>query len=172
LKPCKEYKEPRLLFIIKNHRRNCESSGFEIVDYSYHDRAQHTRECGGHAVIAGDNYGQGSSREHAALAPRFLGLRLVLAKSFARIHWQNLINFGVLPLCFDDPTAYDRLELGDHLRISRLHSQIRESHLIEVECSDNAFSFKARHDLSARQVEVVFAGGLINWVRHRSAQVV
>lgn len=143
---------------------------FEIVDYSYHDRAQHTRESGGHAVMAGDNYGQGSSREHAALAPRFLGLRLVLAKSFARIHWQNLINFGVLPLCFDDPTAYDRLESGDHLRISGLHSQIRESHLIEVECSDNALTFAARHDLSARQVEVVFAGGLINWVRQRAVQ--
>ena len=57
----------------------------------------------GHAIVGGDNYGQGSSREHAALAPRYLGLRAVLAKSFARIHWQNLVNFGVLPLTFADP---------------------------------------------------------------------
>ena len=122
-------------------------------------------------MIAGDNYGQGSSREHAALAPRFLGLRLVLAEE---LRPNSLAKPSSISVCFhsasDDPTAYDRLESGDHLRISGLHSQIRESHMIEVECPDNALSFRARHELSARQVEVVFAGGLINWVRQRAVQ--
>ncbi len=138
---------------------------FEIIDSTYHDRAQRAQKSGGHAVIAGDNYGQGSSREHAALAPRFLGLRLVLARSFARIHWQNLVNFGVFPLQFDDPTTYDQLESGDRLHVSGLQTKIQESGLIQIECSTKGLSFNARHDLSARQVEVLVAGGLINWVR-------
>ena len=69
---------------------------------------------------AATNYGQGSSREHAALAPRYLGLRAVIAQSFARIHWQNLVNFGVLPFAFQDPADYDRVEPGDRLRLTGL----------------------------------------------------
>jgi aconitate hydratase len=145
---------------------------FEIIDATYYERAQQARESGGHAVIAGDNYGQGSSREHAALAPRFLGLRLVLAKSFARIHWQNLVNFGVVPLRFDDPAAYDQLESGDRLQVSELRTQIKSSPLVRIECRNKGLSFHGRHDLSARQVEVLLAGGLINWVRQRTVQTV
>jgi aconitate hydratase len=70
---------------------------FDMVDRTYHRRAMQVRDSGGHAVLGGRNYGQGLSREHAALAPRYVGLRVVIAKSFARIHWQNLVNFGVLP---------------------------------------------------------------------------
>ena len=145
---------------------------FEIIDATYCERAQQTRESGGHAVIAANNYGQGSSREHAALAPRFLGLRLVLAKSFARIHWQNLVNFGVVPLRFDDPAAYDQLESGDRLQVSELRTQIKGSPLVRIECRNKGLSFHGRHDLSARQVEVLLAGGLINWVRQRTVQTI
>src|SRR5699024_8734106 len=72
----------------------------EIIDETYTDRAKQTVEHGGDAIVGGNNYGQGSSREHAALAPRYLGLRVALVKDFARIHWQNLVNFGILPLTF------------------------------------------------------------------------
>ena len=79
----------------------------------------------GHAVVAGKNYGQGSSREHAAAAPRYLGLRIVLAKSFARIHRQNLINYGIVPLLFVEPTDYDRLEKGEVLRVGDLRRKLQ-----------------------------------------------
>jgi aconitate hydratase len=82
----------------------------ERIDSTYVERARAVRATTGHAVVAGLNSGQGSSREHAAVAPRDLGLRLVLAKGFARIHRQNLINYGVLPLVFTDPADYDRLD--------------------------------------------------------------
>ncbi len=68
---------------------------------------------GGHAIVGGYNYGQGSSREHAALAPRYLGLKVALVKDFARIHWKNLVNFGILPLTFSDVSDYDLLAQGD-----------------------------------------------------------
>jgi len=142
---------------------------FEIVDETYHDRAMEMRESGGHAIVGGENYGQGSSREHAALAPRYLGLRVVLAKAFARIHWQNLVNFGVLPLTFVDPSVYDRLERGDRLGFTGLREQIRNGDRVRVECGEKDFTFEARHDLSARQVDVLLAGGLINWARGQLA---
>src|SRR5699024_4243517 len=82
---------------------------FEIIDETYPDRAKQTVEHGGHAIVGGNNYGQGSSREHAALAPRYLGLRVALVKDFARIHWQNLVNFGILPLTFVDESDFDVL---------------------------------------------------------------
>src|SRR5699024_3515650 len=91
---------------------------FEIIDPYYHKRGKKTVEAGGHAVVGGFNYGQGSSREHAALAPRYLGLRIALVKDFARIHWQNLVNFGVLPLTFVDNDDYDLLEQGDVLEVT------------------------------------------------------
>jgi aconitate hydratase len=86
---------------------------FENIDPMYDRRALERTPPGSHAIIAGDNYGQGSSREHAAIAPRYLGLRMVIAKSFARIHRMNLVNFGILPVIFEDPTLYDSLELND-----------------------------------------------------------
>ena len=87
---------------------------FDIIDPTYAARAKQTRA---HVVVGGSNYGQGSSREHAALGPQFLGLRAVVVKSFARIHAQNLINFGVLPLTFVDPADYVAIQAGDVLRL-------------------------------------------------------
>jgi len=137
---------------------------FEMVDPSY---SRHARETGDHAIIGGKNYGQGSSREHAALAPRYLGLRVVITKGFARIHWQNLVNFGILPLTLDDEVEYDRMDLGDILLLRDLHKQIRRDRQVEVRNATKYRTFKASHALSERQIEVLLAGGLIRWVRAR-----
>ena len=138
---------------------------FDMVDQDYPARARAVQGAGGHAVVAGRNYGQGSSREHAALAPRYLGLRVVIALGFARIHWQNLVNFGVLPLVLDDPTEYGRVESGDVLVLRDLRRQVREVQRIAVENVTQRRVFTTHHDLSGRQVEVLVAGGLVNWLR-------
>ncbi len=136
---------------------------FDPVDPTYPARAS---EVGGpHAVVAGDNYGQGSSREHAALAPRSLGLRVVVAAGFARIHWQNLANYGVLPLEFEDPSDRDRLTVGTVLRLPDVRAELRAGTPITVETDDGVVA--VRHRLSDRQVAAVLEGGVINAVKAR-----
>jgi aconitate hydratase len=139
---------------------------FERIDPTYLERARAVRESEGHAVIAGKNYGQGSSREHAALAPRNLGLRMVLAKSFARIHRQNLINYGVLPLVFVEAGDYERLQKSDVLKASNLREALRNGDTIRLDCDGEIV---ARHGLTPRQVDIVLAGGLISWRRGAAA---
>jgi aconitate hydratase len=147
---------------------------FETVDESYPRRAREGSVGGGHAIVAGNNYGQGSSRENAALAPRHLGLRVVLARSFARIHWQNLANFGVLPLVFADPADYDRIAQGDVVRLSGVHAALRSGERA-LDASLAAANggperrISLRHDLSPRQADLLLAGGVINWLRQRLA---
>jgi aconitate hydratase len=138
---------------------------FIRVDPGYVERA---RRAGQHVIIGGTNYGQGSSREHAAIAPRHLGLRLVVAKSYARIHWQNLANFGVLPLEFTDEADYDRVEAGDELAVERLRSALRDGREITIRNLTRGATFVTRHRLSARQVNMVLAGGQIPLLRHES----
>jgi aconitate hydratase len=141
---------------------------YDIVDGTYHDRAMRVRALGGgHAIVGGRNYGQGSSREHAALAPRSLGLHMVIAKGVARIHWQNLVNFGILPLIFMDAADYDRLEQGDVIRVESIHTAIKSGPTIPVKNLTRKLTFVARHGLSDRQVDVYMAGGLINWKKGR-----
>jgi aconitate hydratase len=140
---------------------------FDMVDQTYPERALALRERGGHAVVAGANYGQGSSREHAALAPRFLGLRVVLARGFGRIHAQNLVNFGVLPLLFAEPGDYDTIALGDVIEIADLRRAVRGGPELTVYNRTKGWSQSARHTLSPRQVEVILAGGLVNWMKRR-----
>lgn len=140
---------------------------FEMVDPTYHDRAMQVRKAGGHAVLAGENYGQGSSREHAALAPYYLGLRVVITKSFARIHWQNLINFGVLPLTLKDPSEYDWLEQGDILELKDLRAAVAQGKEFEVFNATKHRTFRAEHSLSERQVEMLLKGSLISWLKAR-----
>lgn len=135
---------------------------FHAVDKTYYARAKNN--AGGHVIIAGENYGQGSSREHAALAPRYLGLQCVIAKSFARIHWQNLINFGILPVTFVDPKDYDLLLQNDVIEINNLH-QLAKNNTLEVLIKNKSQRFKVNHTLSQRQVHILLAGGLINWVK-------
>jgi aconitate hydratase len=147
---------------------------FETVDEGYPRRAREARDGGrGHAIVAGNNYGQGSSRENAALAPRHLGLRVVLARSFARIHWQNLANFGVLPLTFADPADCDGIAQGDVVRLSGVHGTLRSGRR-EIGATLDAAGGARRavallHDLSPRQVDLLLAGGVINWLRERLA---
>jgi aconitate hydratase len=132
---------------------------FTQVDETYPERARQAG--GGHVIIGGENYGQGSSREHAAIAPRHLGLRVVIAKSFARIHWQNLANFGVLALEFDNPADYDDIDRDDVLRLGGLREAIDSADTLTVRNSTKDQTFTVRHRLSRRQVSDVLAGGLI-----------
>lgn len=130
------------------------------VDPDYVSRTKKHPE--GHVIIGGENYGQGSSREHAALAPRYLGLRVVIAKSFARIHWQNLINFGILPLVFKNPNDYDAIHLNDVVEISDLPDILdKESFKIKI----NDKELEVQQTVSKRQKELLINGGLINWVK-------
>ena len=141
---------------------------FDVVDPNYYEKAMAVRDEGGHAVVGGKNYGQGSSREHAALAPRYLGLRMVVARDYARIHWQNLVNFSVLPLTFEDDADYGRIEQGDVLRVDDIHRTLREGDgTVEVENTTKGESYTCRHDLSERQVEVLLKGGQIEWMKER-----
>ncbi|MGH8192598.1 MAG: aconitase family protein, partial [Rhodanobacteraceae bacterium] len=135
------------------------------VDEGYAKRA---KKQGDHAIVGGANYGQGSSREHAALAPRYLGLRAVVAKGYARIHWQNLVNFGVLPLTFAHEHDYDKLEQGDMIGLDGLRDKIAKGDTLDVAVKGK-HAIKLKHQLSPRQVEVLLAGGLINWMRGRTA---
>jgi aconitate hydratase len=135
---------------------------FDVVDPTYSERA---REQGKHVVVGGTNYGQGSSREHAALAPRFLGLAVVIAKSYSRIHWQNLVNFGVLPLRFDDDDDYARIERGSIFRVDGLRAAIEQQD--SVDATIDGKPVHLRHSLSSRQREVLLDGGLIPWLRAR-----
>lgn len=139
---------------------------FDIVDPEYSKRA--AGASGGHMIVGGRNYGQGSSREHAALAPRYLGLRVVLAVSFARIHRQNLINFGILPLTLVDASDYESLEQGQTLRLQGLHD-LRPGGRLTLSVEGAHQTIEAEHGLSARQIEILREGGLINWVARRRA---
>jgi len=141
---------------------------YDVVDPSYPTRAKRDRDegRGGHAIVGGSNYGQGSSREHAAIAPRYLGLRLVLAIDYARIHWQNLANFGVVAAEIDR-ADHGRLVQGDVLRVTGLRDVVGSGATeltVEVEGKD---PLTARLTLSERQREHVLAGGTTNWMRER-----
>lgn len=138
---------------------------FDRVDETYHKRAQEIHSDGGHAIIGGENYGQGSSREHAALAPRYLGLRLVIAKSFARIHWQNLVNFGILPLTFIDPDDYQHINLGDVIVIDHVADAIQRGTEIIARIVGRETVIRLHHKLSSRQIDIMKVDGLINWVK-------
>jgi aconitate hydratase len=142
---------------------------YYLVDPDFHDRALALKDSGGSIIIGGSNYGQGSSREHAAIAPRYLGVTAVIVKDFARIHWTNLINFGIVPLQFASPADYDTVAQGDRLAIRGLHAQMRSGAQIQVDNLTKGTSFMTKHTLSSRQVEVLLAGGLINSVKFANA---
>lgn len=140
---------------------------FEIIDKTYYQRGMASVDHDGHAIVGGFNYGQGSSREHAALAPRYLGLRVALVKDFARIHWQNLVNFGVLPVTFVHVEDYDKLSQGDVLEFSNLRANIQQSDEFSIKVKGKNQQIQVKHALSERQVEIMLNGGLINWVKNR-----
>lgn len=134
---------------------------FAPIDENFHKRASHYREKG-HLIIGGLNYGQGSSREHAAMAPRYLGVQAVIAKSYARIHWQNLINFGILPLTFVDRNDYNKIDQEDILLIDHVLESVALGKEITVTNITKGFSFQTTHSMSQRQIDIFLAGGIIN----------
>lgn len=139
---------------------------FYQIDEGYYERAL-PFQTSGHFIIGGVNYGQGSSREHAVLAPRFLGVKAVIAKSYARIHWQNLANFGILALTFVDKGDYDRIDQGDVLSIDHVREQIEGKEVL-VRNITKGFTFKAAHSLSPRQIEMILEGSVINLFKERN----
>jgi aconitate hydratase len=138
---------------------------FAPVDEGFAKRA---REKGGGIVVGGENYGQGSSREHAALAPRYLGVRAKIAKSYARIHKANLINFGIVPLTFADPADYDRIGAGDRVRIPHLRDLLGQG-AAEIPVEVNGRTVAARLEASERHRRILLAGGLLNQARASGA---
>ena len=139
---------------------------FGQIDEEYPARAAESRESGGHAIVAGSNYGQGSSREHAAIVPRYLGLRLVLAESYARIHWQNLANFGVLALTLETEDR-EHIQPGDVLVVDDVRAAVSDSTRVMVHNQTRDEDYATQHQLSARQVDMLLAGGLIPWLREQ-----
>ncbi len=142
---------------------------FADIDGDFHQRARKTGEPG-FAIIAGNNYGQGSSREHAAIVPRSLGLRVVIARSFARIHRQNLINFGILPLLASNDSELDAIETDDRLELADLHAFLSGGNQLTVKVAGKDSMMTCRHDLTDREREILRDGGLINLFRRRQKQ--
>ena len=141
-----------------------------MSQYCYHryapDFAARAKELGSSIIIGGENYGQGSSREHAAINPMYLGVKCVIAKSIARIHKGNLVNHGVIPMLFENPDDYDRIDLLDELEIDNLLDQIpgREVYVKDV---TKGFEFKVKLDLSDNEVEVVLSGGQLRYLKNQ-----
>ncbi len=154
------------------YRSNIEKMGefvFVDVDNEFYSRAKQESDTG-FAIIAGKNYGQGSSREHAALVPRFLGLRVLIAESFARIHRQNLINFGILPLLTNEHDKLGRLTINDRLVLKNLHDFIKRGEPIDVEVAGKNMTLTCHHNLSEREEKILLVGGLLNFIRGRHSQ--
>ncbi len=142
---------------------------FYVVDQNFYHKAKKVQDqYGGHIVIAGDNYAQGSSREHAALAPKFLGQKAVIAKSYARIGWQNLVNFGIVPFEFVNPSDYDSIDKNDILECTELRECIlqgKEMQVVNKSKDDRTINVKTT--LSERQKHIVLYGGLINLLKEK-----
>jgi aconitate hydratase len=138
-----------------------------ISEYVFHYKdpefAAKAKEAGASIIVGASNYGQGSSREHAALAPMYLGVKAVLAKTYARLHHTNLVNFGILPLVLDDG-ADDRINVGDVLEIPDVRDTIHSGQ-VTVRNTTQGYEFTARHNLSERQIDVLLEGGQLNYVK-------
>ncbi len=135
---------------------------FAVCDESFYQRAL---DMGKSIIVGGSNYGQGSSREHAALAPLYLGVKAVITKSFARIHMANLVNAGILPLTFENETDYDKIAQEDELFIENVSEQIKTGDIIKVKNITKNFEFNTILSVSERQKEMLYAGGLLNYTK-------
>lgn len=142
---------------------------FSGIDATFSKRAKEAKEKGGCIIIGGENYGQGSSREHAAMAPMFLGLQAVIAKAFARIHKANLINFGILPLQFKNPSDYEKAEKGDRLAIKDVINSLSGSQVYKVENIIKGTAFEVVSDLNDRQKQIIMKGGLLPYTKQQGA---
>ena len=143
-----------------------------MSQYCYHryapDFAARAKELGSSIIIGGENYGQGSSREHAAINPMYLGVKAVIAKSIARIHKGNLINHGIIPMIFEDFRDYDRIDIFDELEIENLLDQI-PTRSVTVRDKSKDFSFKVKLELSDNEMQVVLSGGQLSYLKKQLA---
>jgi len=139
---------------------------FSRIDENYFERVLKIKKQASF-VIAGENYGQGSSREHAVIGPRYLGLRAVIAKSFARIHWQNLINFGILPLTFVNPGDWSRIDPEDVLALADVRKALRAGRRLTLSNKSKSETYPVEHEMSVRQTEMVLKGSLINVIKEK-----
>lgn len=137
---------------------------FAVCDPEFSKRA---KECGGGVILGGSNYGQGSSREHAALVPLYLGVRAVIAKSFARIHAANLINFGIVPLALENEADYELISEGDEICITGFEKAIKGSNSIVLTNLKNNARVALKLDFTSRQRAIILAGGLLNYTKRR-----
>jgi aconitate hydratase len=141
---------------------------FEIVDDTFYTRASEIRDNGKHNIIVGGlSYGQGSSREHAALCPMFLGVKAVIAKSFERIHSANLINFGIIPLTFKTESDYDQIDSGDELEIPEIRKVLSENKPLIVKNLTKGKQFEVTYELSERQKNILLAGGMLSYIKNK-----
>jgi aconitate hydratase len=140
---------------------------FEVVDPKFYERAKKIKESGLHNVIvAGVSYGQGSSREHAALCPMYMGVKVVIAKSMERIHKANLINFGIIPLTFVNKDDYTTIDQGDHLEIPGVRTLLSGTGTtMNVKNKTKGKEFTATFDLSERDKHIILAGGSLNYIK-------
>ena len=137
---------------------------FYRMDPNFAERALEKQ---GGIVVGGENYGQGSSREHAALAPMYLGIKAVISKSFARIHRDNLINFGILPLVFKDPADADKVNGGDRLVLENVIENMKAGKDLAVRNDTSGVTFEVSYSYTPRQKEILFAGGLLNYTKSK-----
>jgi aconitate hydratase len=140
---------------------------FKNMDETFYERAINAKSKGGGIIVGGENYGQGSSREHAAIAPMYLGIKAVIAKSFARIHRANLINFGILPLIFVNPEDYSKVEQGDILGASNLIKIVEGDQKYEIFNHTKNISFEVYSNLNTKEKELILSGGLLPYVRKK-----
>jgi aconitate hydratase len=142
---------------------------FEVVDPTFFERAKKIQERGKHNIIIGGlSYGQGSSREHAALCPMFIGVKTVIAKSFERIHTANLINFGIVPLTFKSEKDYDKISQGDELEISNIRKTIEQGDALMIKNKTNGAEILIEYNLSDRQKKILLAGGTLSFMKSQS----
>ena len=136
------------------------------MDDTFHKRALQYQKTGS-IIVAGKNYGQGSSREHAAIAPRYLGIRAVIAKGYARIHRKNLINFGIIPFTFQRPEDYDRIALGDELELVKIHATLKSKEPFQVRNKTKNETYLLTHDFSPIELEALEVGSLIEVIKRK-----
>jgi len=138
------------------------------LDNTFSKRAKEAQSRGGGVIIGGENYGQGSSREHAAIAPMYLGIQVVIAKSYARIHRSNLINFGVLPLKFSKFEDYDGIDRGDKLAIEGVDQSLRKNQSFKIYNLTKNYSFEVISDFNNREKEILLTGGLLPYAKKKA----
>jgi aconitate hydratase len=141
---------------------------FSHLDNTFSKRAWEIKQKGGGVIIGGDNYGQGSSREHAAIAPMYLGIHAVISKSYARIHRSNLINFGILPLKFSKSEDYEKIEKGDRLLLEDIKRPLKGKQSYKIYNATKHYSFEVSSDFNEREKDIILSGGLLPYTKKGS----